>query len=269
MTYFRFLQIFLVSPLILFSVLCLIQYRSEIITPIAFKTWRLASITLTLVGIAVVWTTPWDNYLVMTAVWWYDPSLVSGFVIGYVPIEEYIFFVLQTVLTTLITIFLMRHWPISMAPAGFRPNSSLNKWSTIIIGALWLISTLFLLSGYRSTTYLTLILSWALIPIFIQTLFGADILWHYKRLLFWGIVPITLYLSAADSLAIFFGTWTISKEQTLGILLGSILPLEEFIFFLVTNTLVVFGMTLLLAQESHHRAAEYPLLKRITYTNKN
>ena len=35
--------------------------------------------------IAVVYTTHWDNYLVATRVWWYDPALVSGIgVINYV-----------------------------------------------------------------------------------------------------------------------------------------------------------------------------------------
>jgi lycopene beta-cyclase len=49
--------------------------------------------------IALVYTTPWDNYLVATGVWHYDPKLVLNITIGYVPIEEYSFFVLQTFLT--------------------------------------------------------------------------------------------------------------------------------------------------------------------------
>ena len=46
--------------------------------------------------VAVLYTTPWDNYLVATGVWWYDPHLVAGLVLGWVPIEEYTFFILQT-----------------------------------------------------------------------------------------------------------------------------------------------------------------------------
>jgi putative membrane protein len=68
-----------------------------------------------------------------------------------------------------------------------------------------------------------------------------------------AIVPLTLYLSLCDALAIGWGTWTINPEQSLDILLGGILPLEEMIFFLLTNTLVAFGVTLMLAPETAAR----------------
>ena len=37
--------------------------------------------------------------------------------------------------------------------------------------------------------------------------------------------------------------------------LGGVLPIEEFTFFLITTTLLTFGVTLLLAEESHRRFA--------------
>ena len=40
-------------------------------------------------------------HLVATQVWWYDPQLVTGLLIGWVPIEEYLFFILQPLLTGL------------------------------------------------------------------------------------------------------------------------------------------------------------------------
>jgi len=46
--------------------------------------------------LAVIWTTPWDNYLVASGVWRYDPTKVWNAVLGYVPLEEYLFFVLQS-----------------------------------------------------------------------------------------------------------------------------------------------------------------------------
>ena len=61
-----------------------------------------------LVLIAVAYTTPWDNYLVATNVWWYDESLVTGLKLGWVPIEEYTFFVLQTLMTGLWTLAVMQ-----------------------------------------------------------------------------------------------------------------------------------------------------------------
>jgi lycopene cyclase domain-containing protein len=61
---------------------------------------------LGLAVVAVVYTTPWDNYLVATGVWYYDPRLVLNFIIGHVPIEEYAFFVAQTFLTGLFGLWL-------------------------------------------------------------------------------------------------------------------------------------------------------------------
>jgi hypothetical protein len=36
-------------------------------------------------------------------------------------------------------------------------------------------------------------------------------------------------------------------------MLGGVLPVEEFLFFLLTTTLVIFGITLVMAQESRER----------------
>jgi lycopene beta-cyclase len=60
--------------------------------------------------IAVVYTTPWDNYLVASRVWYYNPALVLGLPLGHVPIEEYAFFVLQSFLTGLFVFWLWRHF---------------------------------------------------------------------------------------------------------------------------------------------------------------
>lgn len=122
-----------------------------------------------------------------------------------------------------------------------------------MLGSVWLLSAVILGMNWQPGTYLGLILVWALPPIILQTAFGADILWHYRRLVIPSLLIPTMYLSAADSLAIQAGTWTISPTQTLGIHFPGGLPLEEFTFFLVTNMLIVFGMTLMLVRESRRR----------------
>ena len=94
----------------------------------------------------------------------------------------------------------------------------------------------------------------------LQLGFGADILWQNRRIVFLSIVPLTLYLSAADALAIHWGTWTIDPAQSLNIYIGNVLPLEELIFFLLTNTLITFGIILICAQASHARLTS---LKRV------
>ena len=43
------------------------------------------------------------------------------------------------------------------------------------------------------------------------------------------------------------GVWTINPMKSLGILLGGVLSIEEFVFFLLTNAMVVFGFVLVWA----------------------
>ncbi len=71
--------------------------------------------------LAVVYTTPWDNYLVATRVWYYDPRLVLNIQLGFVPLEEYLFFILQTLLTGLFVFWLWKRF----YPADFAAKSGL------------------------------------------------------------------------------------------------------------------------------------------------
>jgi lycopene cyclase domain-containing protein len=208
--------------------------------------------------IAVIYTTPWDNYLVATRVWWYDPELVTGLTLGWVPIEEYTFFVVQPILGGLWLWFLARRLTQQVGAESFR--SGLRWQVPLLLLIVWGTAVAVLAAGWQPGTYLALELGWALPPIMLQLTFGADILWRYRRIVLLSLVPLTLFLSGADALAIGFGTWTISPEQSLGVLLGGVLPIEEFVFFLLTNILITFGLTLLWAEESHERIQQ--LLKR-------
>jgi lycopene cyclase domain-containing protein len=93
--------------------------------------------------------------------------------------------------------------------------------------------------------------------------FGADILWHYRRLLGTVILTGAGYLSAMDALAIGAGTWAIDPSQSTGIFIG-VLPIEEAVFFVITVVLISFGMTLLLSNASQERLEELKsLLERL------
>jgi lycopene cyclase domain-containing protein len=128
--------------------------------------------------------------------------------------------------------------------------------STCVLAFLWLIATYLFFIGDAKWTYLSIILFWALPPIIVQMLFGADVLWHYRRLVSWSILIPGTYLSLIDIIALKATTWTISASQMTGILFFGILPLEEVLFFFITNTLITFGLTLLLANVSQERFAE-------------
>ncbi|MBZ0304445.1 MAG: lycopene cyclase domain-containing protein, partial [Anaerolineae bacterium] len=66
----------------------------------------------------------------------------------------------------------------------------------------------------------------------------------------------TLWLTTMDAVAIKAGTWTISEAQTVDFKLAGIVPIEEGIFFLITNLLIVQGMMLFYLPESWERAAQ-------------
>jgi putative membrane protein len=215
--------------------------------------WSPAAAIFLHVVIALVYTTLWDNYLVATRVWWYDPALVTGYTIAYVPIEEYTFFILQPILAGLWLIFLLRRLRLPQRQTRGFAHNTLRWWAAAIAAVIWLGSILLLASGWQPGIYMGLELVWAVPPIALQLLFGADILWRYRRLVALAIIPLTIYLSMADAIAIAGGIWTISPQKSVGLLLGGILPVEEFLFFLLTNTLVTFGITLVLAQASHER----------------
>jgi lycopene cyclase domain-containing protein len=250
MSYFGFLLQFVVVPILILAALTLYDGRQGRTLPDRLRflsPWLALGV---LVVIAVVYTTPWDNYLVASRVWWYNPALVTGITLGWVPIEEYTFFMLQPVLSGLWLLFLARRLP---ARDVFVPQRRVRAASVGVAGLIWLGSVYLLLWGPASATYLALILVWALPPILLQLAVGADILWHYRRLIVPGIGVATLYLCVADALAIQSGTWTINPEQSLNLLLGGVLPVEEALFFLMTNILLGFGLTLAIARATAQR----------------
>ena len=128
-----------------------------------------------------------------------------------------------------------------------------RRWSLVIAMIIWIAALVTLAIGMPRTTYLGLELAWAMPVIILQLAFGGDILWQQRRKVVLAITLLTVYLSAADALAIQSGVWTINPMKSLGVLLGGILPVEEFAFFLLTNTMVAFGFVLIWAPQSHLR----------------
>ena len=251
MTYFGFLLRFLGIPIVVLGIVSWLDYRRGKPIPANFRGWPAWAGILLHVAVAVVYTTPWDNYLVATGVWTYDPALVTGIVLGWVPIEEYTFFVVQTIMAGLWIVFLLRRLPVNPDPPPLPRNWRIVP--VVILGVIWVGSMALLVSGWQPGAYLSLLLAWALPPIMLQFAFGGDILRRHGRLVLLAIVSLTLYLSLADYLAIGSGTWEINPAKSLHWLIGGVLPLEEVIFFLMTNALVTLGLVLVLATESHRR----------------
>jgi lycopene cyclase domain-containing protein len=258
MTYFGFLAGFLLIPIALLLLLLGWARRRGVLMPANLRHLPPWAAVLLHVLLALLYATPWDNYLVVTRVWWYDPALVTGLVLGWVPVEEYTFFVLQTLLTG--TWLLWLSSVLSPRPT-WQASPRWRVLSLLPLGLIWLIAAWLLVTHVTRANYVALILVWALPPIALQLAFGADILWRYRKLVVTAVLVPTLYLALADTLAIAEGIWIISPAQTLGVHLPGGLPVEEALFFLVTNTLIGFGMTLALAEESWQRLI--PLVARL------
>jgi lycopene cyclase domain-containing protein len=248
MTYFGFLLWFLVLPIvILLGLYGLDRRRGGGYVP-GLGRYPLRALVL-LVLIAVVYTTPWDNYLVAKGVWGYPPERVVGVVLGYVPLEEYTFFVLQTVMTGLWVLWLARRLP----GRANTPRRSSLPLLLGVLGVIWFMSVGLLAWGVRRAFYLSLILVWALPPVMLQVAFGEDILRRHGRLVALGLGVPTLYLWAADTYAIRNGIWAIHPLYTLGLHLPGGLPVEEAVFFLATNILITFGLVLATSEEAYER----------------
>ncbi len=95
-SYGHFLLVFLVVPIL---GLAFVLRRH--------LTGRYVRTVMTMALVAFVYTTPWDNAIIALGVWSYDPALVWGIVLGWVPLEEYLFFLLQPMLSGLILLALL------------------------------------------------------------------------------------------------------------------------------------------------------------------
>lgn len=232
MTYLQFHLVFTVPLFIL-------ALGINIKNPFAFSQRSLIG-TLTLAGLALFYTTPWDSYLIQQSIWAYNPGNVLGSFL-HIPYEEYFFFLIQTVIACLFLAYLLR-------PDKVGPLQSMQiRYSTLILFGIFLVALALLfavtpMSGpYR---YLNLILFWATPILGLQWFLGAKTLLLYHRTFLTALIPLTLYFWFADSVAISQKIWFFPEESISGIQLFGILPIEEALFFLVTNMMVVQGYIL-------------------------
>ena len=234
MTYLQFHLVFTLPPLLL---LAFLTYR-------AARQGRVPQAGLIALGVhvllALVYTTPWDNLLVARGVWGYGENRVL-FTLGWVPFEEYLFFVLQTLLTGLWVLLLYRRKlparPAIPAAPVVRLVGAL-AWLGLAAAGVLALST-------QHGLYFGMIAAWAAPILALQWGFGGDLLLRRPLVLTLGFLVPTLYLWLADRLALGLGIWWISPDLSSNLALFG-LPVEEALFFLLTNLLVVFGITLAL-----------------------
>ncbi|UPV98879.1 lycopene cyclase domain-containing protein [Halorussus gelatinilyticus] len=243
LTYVEFLSVFLAVPVAALAVA---------VARTTGESRRVLAGLLALVCIAVGYTAPWDSYLVGRGVWTYGEGVVAAR-FARVPLGEWLFFVLQTVATGL--------WYHLFAPvidpalpgrdapddpesvAGPRARSASARtagaagWLAVAAGGA------VLTVAAPRTYYLGMILLWAAPVLAFLWAVGGPVLWRERRVVAAAVAVPSLYLWVADRYAIRTGLWAIAPEYSTGLLaLG--LPIEEAVFFLLTNLLVVQGLLL-------------------------
>lgn len=200
---------------------------------------------LFLVTIAVVSTIPWDSYLIRTGIWSYPPNVIIGPTLFDIPLEEVFFFVIQTFNTTLWYLILSK--PV-LHPVYLVKETKGDKWKyTKLIGqvaaALVIKKGVDFIRDWNDRTYLGLIIVWAFPFLFLLWSLAYQFLVQLP--LTSTVIPIavpTLYLWVVDTLALKRGTWVIETGTKTGWTLWPGLEIEEALFFLLTNCLIVFGL---------------------------
>lgn len=238
LTYLQFHLLFLAPPLL--ALAAAVRLRSA--TPAgAARVWgcdaRAVGIAL-MAAVAVLYTTPWDNYLVSVGAWGYGEGRVL-LRAGHVPLGEYLFFVLQPVLAGLWLYRLPAEvgpLDISITPAQRALGAGLG--GAVSLSGWWLAAT-------DATFYLGALFVWAGPVLSLQWGFGWTYLAERRRTVLLAVAVPTLYLWVVDRVAIANGVWFLSGRYTTGYAVPGLgLPVEEAAFFALTNLFVVQGLVL-------------------------
>lgn len=104
-------------------------------------------------------------------------------------------------------------------------------------------------------TYLLLELGWAIPVVALHWIRGWRMLWRARKALLVASLLPTLFLAVADSVALQETIWTLSPQKITGIYLAN-LPIEEIIFFLSTNLIIVQSILMLLSLQLRRGTAK-------------
>jgi lycopene cyclase domain-containing protein len=196
--------------------------------------------TLILLVLAIGYTTPWDSYLIHQEIWKYEPGRVLGTLFK-IPFEEYFFFVIQTITGCLFTGLILRHF---RSRQDHRLNIGSGSWALVAVS--WTALAVLALTAQPEGPfrYLFLVGVWATPILILQWALGLPVLWLERKAWWISVVSLTGYFWVADSFAIRKQIWTFPAHTISGWELFGMLPIEEALFFLVTNLMVVQGFIL-------------------------
>lgn len=191
---------------------------------------------------AVAYTAPWDEYMLRHGTWTYAPDRVLA-TVGRVPVEECAFTVVQVTLTSLWTALCVR-WRTPCTRFNHDARTyRLIRWTPVAALAALAAAGYWLAAPGRSTFYAGSVLWWAG-PVAAFLWYGAG---NYVAR---GAGPSaaavaapTLYLCWVDNAALRARVWHVARATSLDVFVADHLPLEEALFILVTNAVVVLAVS--------------------------
>ncbi|GAA5864748.1 hypothetical protein JCM8547_008295 [Rhodosporidiobolus lusitaniae] len=198
--------------------------------------------TCFLIVIAVSATIPWDSYLIRNRIWSYPESSVVGPTLLAIPYEEVFFFFVQTYITSTLYAVLTR----PVVHAVLLPRTPEEGRTTRWVGTAGFLAILAVslakLGEGGEGTYLALIVGW--VSPFLALLWfisSTHITSMPRSTILLSILVPTFYLWECDARALQRGTWVIEQGTKVGLSYRG-LELEEAVFFLLTNVMIVFGL---------------------------
>ncbi len=198
----------------------------------------------------MVFTTPWDNLAAKWGIWGFPRGKYS-LRIGYLPVEEYAFFILQSANVMLAIRAFFHFFPRWL---NYR-ETEITSW-TLTLLAVSIIPWLIVLAQLRwlrrrkgPRVNYALHLAWFLPVIYAQWIVASPLFVAHAALLALITGAFGLYYTVADLAAVRAGTWFFDESQITGLKLLRVLPWEEIAFFFLTSLLVAQSYLLLLPSE--------------------
>ncbi|KAE8379185.1 Lycopene beta-cyclase [Aspergillus bertholletiae] len=196
--------------------------------------------TSTLVIISFIAAIPWNSYLVRRHIWTYAPDGVTGWTLYDVPVEAVLSSIIQTYNTCLVYLILTRRLVLPMYLGTVARKETLTGALIILLAAF--LGLIALLYGGRFT-YSGFIVAWTGPFLLVQWLFSSVFFMALPRMALIASVALpTFFLWTVDTISINRGTLTIETPTKLGFQLWSGMDIEEMLFFLATNVMIVFGL---------------------------
>jgi putative membrane protein len=240
MTYLRFHLFFNLPVLIVLA---------AVTGPFPWTADEFAAAGLVLLAV-LVFTAPWDNLAAKWGIWGF-PREKYSLRLGYLPVEEYAFFILQSVNVMLAIRALFHYVPNWQNGQGVRIERgslvclavSIVPWLLILFQLWWLRRR-----GGPCVNY-AVHLTWFLPIIYAQWVLAPYLFLGHAGMLLVVTLGFGSYYTLADYVAVRSGTWFFDEKQITGLKFAGLLPWEEIVFFFLTSLLVAQSYLLLLPSD--------------------